>query len=121
MTKLNDTEWQVLTVLWQTGGTELPVVVDALRLKYNWSRKTVFTYLIRMEKKGLVAIDKGKYPHVYRAAVDRDACRADARQNFLEQVYQGSAGEMVAAFLREQPISNEERDRLRKLLDEMEV
>ena len=56
-----------------------------------------------------------------RASLDRDACRAQARDSFLKQVYQGAAGDLVAAFLREKPISAQERDQLRQLLDEMEV
>ena len=75
MSRLTDSEWQVLQVLWDTGG----------------------------------------------AALDQDACRAQERRSFLQRVYQGSAGDLVAAFLKEEPLPPEERARLRKLLDEMEV
>ena len=81
----------------------------------------MLTYLTRMEAKGLVTIDKERYPHIYRAAQDRAACQAQERHSFLQRVYQGSAGDLVAAFLKEEPISPEERDKLRRLLDEMEV
>ena len=33
----------------------------------------------------------------------------------------GSAGDLIAAFLKEEPISQEEREKLRKILDDMEV
>lgn len=121
MTKLSEREWTVLTALWDTGGAELGGLVEALRPDTGWSRNTVLTYLTRMEAKGLVAIDKTAYPHVYRAALDREACQAQARSSFLRRVYQGSAGDLVAAFLKEEPISPEEREKLRRLLDEMEV
>mgnify|MGYP002798259757 FL=1 len=121
MSRLTDSEWQVLQVLWDTGGAALGEVAEALRPQTGWSRNTVLTYLTRMEKKGLVAIDKEGYPHRYRAALDQDACRAQERRSFLQRVYQGSAGDLVAAFLKEEPLPQEERARLRKLLDEMEV
>lgn len=121
MTKLTDREWTVLAALWESGGAELGELVTLLRPETGWSRNTVLTYLTRMEAKGLVNIDKERYPHIYRAAQDRAACQAQERRSFLHRVYQGSAGELVAAFLKEEPISQEERDRLRKLLDEMEV
>ena len=44
-----------------------------------------------------------------------------SRDSFLQQVYQGSTGDLVAAFLREKPITSQEREELRRLLDEMEV
>lgn len=121
MTKLSEREWTVLAALWATGGAPLGELADALRPDTGWSRNTVLTYLTRMEAKGLVSIDKENYPHIYRAALDRAACQAQERHSFLRRVYQGSAGDLVAAFLKEEPISSEEREKLRRLLDEMEV
>lgn len=121
MTRLSDREWTVLGVLWDTGGAALGEVTQALRETTGWSRNTVLTYLTRMEAKGLVSIDKEGYPRKYRAALSREDCRAQARDSFLQNVYHGATGDLIAAFLREKPISAEERDSLRRLLDEMEV
>ena len=74
-----------------------------------------------MEAKGLVRIDKDTYPHTYHATLDRESCQQQERQNFLHRVYSGSTGDLIAAFLKEEPISQEERERLRKILDNMEV
>ena len=121
MPRLSDSEWQVLTALWDLDGASLGEVVEALRPETGWSRNTVLTYLTRMEKKGLVSIEKEGYPQRYRAALDRETCRARERQSFLDRVYRGSAGDLVAAFLKESPLSADERDRLKALLDDMEV
>lgn len=121
MMKLSDREWTVLGALWDSGGATLGALTEALREETGWSRNTVLTYLTRMEAKGLVDIGKEGWPHVYRAALDREECQAQARSGFLRNVYRGSAGDLVAAFLREEPISAKERDELRRLLDEMEV
>ena len=51
-----------------------------------------------------------------------DALRPDtgwSRSTVL--AYQGSAGKLVAAFLKDEKLTPQERDELRKLLDEMEV
>ena len=119
--RLTDSEWQVLTVLWDRGGAPLGQVVDDLKSRTGWARNTVHTYLSRMEAKGLVSIGKERTPHVYRAAVTRSDCAARERRGLLERAYQGSAASLVAAFLKEEPISAQERDELRRLLDEMEV
>lgn len=118
---LSEREWTVLNALWRTEGAELGVLVDELYKDTGWSRNTVLTYLTRMEAKGLVRIDKGVTPHVYFAMIDRESCRQRERRSFLCRVYSGSAGDLIAAFLKEEPISQEERDRLRRLLDDMEV
>ena len=121
MQKLSDREWLVLGALWDLGETALGEVTQALYQETGWNRNTVLTYLTRMEAKGLVYIKKEGYPRTYRAALSREDCQAQARNSFLKQVYRGSTGDLVAAFLKEKPISPEERGKLRRLLDEMEV
>ena len=118
---LSEREWMVLRALWETGGAELGTLVQRLQPETGWSRNTVHTYLTRMEAKGLVAIDKTVSPHRYQAALDRQDCQRQERQSFLRRGYQGSAGDLVSGFLKEEPISPQEREELRRLLDEMEV
>lgn len=118
---LSEKEWTVLNALWKTDGAELGTLVGELFEETKWSRNTVLTYLTRMEAKGLVTIDKESSPHVYRAMIDRESCRKKERRSFLNRVYKGAAGDLIAAFLKEESISKEERERLRKLLDDMEV
>ena len=121
MIRLSELEWTVLEALWKTNGAELSVLVETLHPATGWKRNTVLTYLTRMEAKGFVTIDKQTIPHQYRAALDRAACQAQERRSFLRRVYQGAPGDMITAFLKEEPISREEREKLRRLLDEMEV
>ena len=78
------------------------------------------TYLTRMERKGLVHIDKSSN-EPYSAAVLREDCAKGERKELLEKVYGGSAGNLISAFLKESKISKSEVEELRKLLDEMEV
>lgn len=119
--KLSEREWTVLNALWETKGAELGTLVNMLYPDTGWNRNTVLTYLTRMEAKGLVRIDKDLTPHIYYAMLDRKSCQQKERQSFLSRVYRGSAGDLIAAFLKDEPISQDERERLRKILDDMEV
>ena len=119
--KLSEKEWPVLEVLWMTGGSELGEIVEMLKADTGWTRNTVHTYLTRMEAKKLVRIDKNVNPHIYKASVSKDECRKSERKSFLSRVYKGSAGDMIAAFLKEEKLSPEEKERLKKILDDMEV
>ena len=121
MLKLSEREWLVLGVLWDSGGAALGELTQALQGETGWNRNTVLTYLTRMEAKGLVVIEGEGCRRRSRASLSREDCQAQARDSFLRQVYRGSTGDLVAAFLKEKPISPEERGRLRRLLDEMEV
>ena len=120
MYKLTDSEWIVLEALWDSN-ENLGQITDAVKSQSGWSRNTVHTYLTRMESKGLVNIDRTAEPHIYTAAVSRDDCARQERSALLNKVYGGAAGDLLVAFLKETHITSEERERLKKLLDEMEV
>ena len=119
--RLTEAEWSVLSVLWRGERFALGEVTEALREEKKWSRNTVHTYLTRMEAKGMVSYIREGYPRRYQAALSREECLSKERNRFLDQVYKGSTKDLIAAFLQEKPITEQERDELRRLLDEMEV
>lgn len=118
--KMTESEWSVLEVLWSGERFALGEIIKRLEPITGWRRNTVFTYLTRMEKKGLVSIDRS-LEKPYAAAVRREDCAMVERNDLLSRVYGGATGDLVAAFLKESSISTEERNRLRQMLDDMEV
>ena len=120
MTRLTDSEWNVMEVLWAGDGLQLAQIVEALAPEAQWSRTTVHTYLTRMTAKGLIGSDD-QYPRRYYAKISRDQCAERQRTDLLERVYQGSAGKLVMSFVKDGSLTRKEREELRKLLDEMEV
>ena len=118
--KLSEAEWAVMEVLWSGERFGLGEITHALARVKGWSKNTVYTYLTRMEGKGLVRIDRSQ-TKPYAAAVERETCARREREELLSKVYGGAAGELIAAFLKESAISPQEVERLRRLLDEMEV
>ena len=118
--RLTEAEWSVMDVLWSGERFSLKDIAAVLAKTNGWSKNTVHTYLTRMEGKGLVQIDRTQ-AKPYLALVSRDDVARRERDQLLHKVYGGEAGDLIAAFLKETPISHQEADRLRQLLDEMEV
>lgn len=118
--KLSEAEWSVMEILWSDERFALKEITKALTPIKDWNKNTVYTYLTRMEAKGLVVIDRS-HSKPYSAAMSREDCASYEREELLHKVYNGAAGDLIAAFLKESSISSEEVERLRKLLDEMEV
>ena len=119
--KLTEAEWRVMDVLWEQKESSLGEIVEALRSKKNWNRNTVLTYLTRMEKKGLVTIKREQEPHRYAPLISRYTCLKAERELLIKKVERGSVGDLIAAFLKENKITSEEKKRLSQLLDDMEV
>ena len=119
--KLTDAEWTVMEVLWSDDRFALGEITSALKDTKGWNKNTVMTYLTRMEKKGLVNIDRSADYHAYTPRVTKDECSKQERDILLNKVYGGAVGDLIAAFLKESRISAEEKEKLNRLLDEMEV
>ena len=116
--RISDSEWPVMQILWEYG----PLTQSQLmqHLSREWNKNTVHTFLTRLEKKGLVIIDKSCTPHQYQALVKREDCIYQEKQSFLNKVYQGSVGRLVSSFLQDGDLSREEIEDLRKILDRMD-
>lgn len=118
--RLTESEWSVLEVLWSEDRMALGEITKALAPIHGWSKNTVHTYLTRMEIKGLVNINRAE-SKPYSAAVSREECAKEEREELLSKVYRGVTGDLIAAFLKESSISKKEVEKLRKMLDDMEV
>ena len=116
--RISDSEWPVMQILWEHESlTQMEIMQQLSR---EWNKNTVHTFLTRLEKKGLVMIDKTVSPHLYQATVKREECVYQEKQSFLNKVYAGSVGKLVSSFLQDGDLSKEEIADLRKMLDSMD-
>lgn len=126
--KITESEWQIMEQIWayqesmdsdnqsEEYGITQPALMELLEKK--WNKNTVHTFLKRLCEKGFLEVVKYTSPHRYVPLVSREVCEKEERQIFLDRVYQGSAGRMVAAFVRNGDLSEEDVRELRKLLEE---
>ena len=115
--KISESEWQLMELLWQGEKTQAQMMEQ---LGKKWNKNTVHTFLSRLSAKGFVEVDKERSPHVYRAMVPREDCESKERESFLQRVYRGSVSNMVAAFVKDGELTEEEREKLRELLKELQ-
>ena len=125
-TKITESEWQIMEQIWayqesmdsgnqaEGYGITQPALMGLLGTK--WNKNTVHTFLKRLCEKGFLEVVKYTSPHRYAPLISREVCEKEERRSFLDRVYQGSAGRMVAAFVRDGDLTEEEVRELRKLL-----
>ncbi len=81
---------------------------------------TVLKLLQIMFEKGLVRRDESTRPHVFRAAVAENQVKRRLVNDLLDDVFEGSAMNLVMQALSAKPASAEDVRKLRELLDEIE-
>ena len=110
-----DAENEVLQMLWKQPGairqTQLLALFEAEGKE--WKRQTLNTFLARLEEKGLVKRENRMVSVVYT----RDEFNTMQMKEAINQMYDGKLSNFVAAFARENTISDEEAERLIDLLE----
>ena len=116
--KISDAEWHVMDAVWSDAPITASDVIDSLAPRFGWSANTVKTMLNRLVKKKALKFEQEGKRYLYRPAVSRDACVRVESRSFLQRVFGGNVGPMLAHFVEDARLSPEHLKQLRKLLDQ---
>jgi predicted transcriptional regulator len=109
---------EIMRVVWDKGEVAVGDVWDALSQQRSIARNTVQTVLTRLAEKGWLKHRKQGRAFLFRAAVPRDATLSGLVRRLVDTAFSGSAEGLVLAMLEGRSLSNEEADRIRKMIDE---
>lgn len=113
-------ELEILNALWRNGPSTVNEVQAVLARGDRVAYTTVLKQLQIMFEKGLVKRDDSTRPHVFRAAVAEAQVKRRVVADVLDQVFEGSAMNLVMQALSVKRATPEELRKLRELLDEIE-
>lgn len=116
--KISPAEWEVLNVLWNRAPASASEVYETLADDNDWHPKTVNTFLARLAEKGLVTIQREGKANIYTPTVTRDQCIRQESESFLQRVFRGATGPLLAHFCERADLSDEEVAHLRQLLEQ---
>jgi len=113
-------ERQVMDILFRLGRATAEEVMRELAEPPGYS--AVRALLATLESKGLVKHGKESRRYVYQPAVPEKRAKRTALNRLLATFFEGRPEKLVAALLdpRDLQLSQEEIDRIRKLIDEKE-
>lgn len=109
-------ELSILQVLWKQGSSTVREVHKSLQGELNLAQNTVLTMLQVMTDKGLVTRDETRYPQHYAASQAQEVTQEAMTKDFIDQVFGGSALQLVQRALSAKPASEEELERLEAFL-----
>src|SRR5215469_1854734 len=116
---LTNAEHRIMEVIWAKGSATVAEVVEALQGKDAYT--TILTLMRILTAKGYLSSRKEGRAHVFTPRVDRGTVARKAVHQLLAKFFDGSPGELVLSFLREEEITPEELDELKqKILDSEE-
>lgn len=111
-------EWEVMKTLWSQYPLTSQEIIDQLSEPMEWSPKTVKTLLNRLLKKGAIQFKAEGRTYYYSPLVTENDCIRAERKTFLQRIYGGALSPMLAHFIQDEQLTEEEIDELKKLLEE---
>lgn len=113
---LSTAQLEVMDVIWSLGEASVADVWRAISDKRKIARNTVQTTLVRLEEKGYLRHRAVGNAFLYSAVDERQSTVGGMLRSLLNGAFQGSTEGLVMALLEESPPSEEELQRIRKLL-----
>lgn len=118
--KPTEAELEILQVLWENGPSSVRFVNDELAGKREVGYTTTLKLMQIMYEKGLVTRNTDARSHIYEAATERSETQRTLLGNFVDNVFSGSAMNLVMQALGNHKASKDELDKIKALIEKME-
>ena len=123
MKQLLHNEQIIMQYIWEMGDeTPLRQLLIDINQRYDkdWKRTTIRTYLTQLQEKGLIELHtKGKYSYI-NALVSEDGYRENLTEKLVDEWYDGSTLDLVANLYKDEKLTEEDKQKLRRMLDELD-
>lgn len=115
--KISDSEWEVMKLVWKNHPLTSDDIINALSDRMNWSPQTIKTFINRLVNKSALGYEKNGRSYTYFPLVSEKECVLAESKSFLEKVYDGAASMLLANFIEEKVLSDEDLKKLQELLE----
>src|SRR5437762_7665169 len=113
---LTNAEHRIMEVIWAKGSATVADVVEALNGKDAYT--TILTLMTILKGKGYLSSRKEGRAFVFVPKVDRDTAARTAVHKLLSKFFAGSPSELVLSFLREEELTPQELDAIKKKIQD---
>ncbi|MCD6013896.1 MAG: transcriptional regulator [Flavipsychrobacter sp.] len=117
--KPTDSELEILNILWEKGPSTVRDIHAELEKSKDAGYTTTLKLMQIMHDKGLLKRDTGNKSHVYTANVSQEKTQGQLLKRMIDNVYNGSASQLVMQALGNHKADKKELDEIRKYLDEI--
>jgi BlaI family penicillinase repressor len=116
--QLGRMQFRIMQVLWDRRRASAREITEALNDSEPVAHSTVQTLLRQLEAKGAVGHDADSRTFVFFSRLKEDKVKKTAARELLERVFGGNVGSLVAHLLKNEPVSRDELNEVRRLIDQ---
>ena len=111
--KVFESEYRFCLILWEHEPVTCSQLAVLCKEKLEWSRTTTYTVIKRLEERGVL---KNEHP-VVTSLVSKDEVQLAELEEMMEKRFEGSLPAFVAAFAKQQNLSQKDVEEIRRIID----
>jgi predicted transcriptional regulator len=119
--KPTEAELEILRVLWDFGANSVRFVNEKLNEQREIGYTTTLKLMQIMHEKGLVVRNTDTRSHIYEAALPKEETQRNLLENFVDNVFSGSASNLVMQALGSGKTSLHELAEIKALIAKIEA
>lgn len=112
--KLCESDYRFMLVVWENEPLPSGRLVALCAEKLGWKKPTTYTVLRKMCEKGLLKNEDT----IVSAIISKEQVQAYESEHFIERTFEGSLPQFLVSFFGNKPLSDQEADELKRLIDE---
>ena len=111
--KLCDSDYRFMLIVWEYAPVNSGELVRLCREKLGWKKSTTYTQIKKMCDKGYIENTNA----TVKVLISKERVQADESVYFVERTFDGSLPEFLTAFLGGKTISEQEAEKIKKMID----
>jgi BlaI family transcriptional regulator, penicillinase repressor len=117
---LTPLELAIMKVVWKLDKATVRDVYEALREKRAIAYTTVMTMMKILEEKGYLKKTRVERAYLYRPARPRQQVVGAMVRDFVDRVFDGAASGLLLQLAKDGRLSKDERQHIRRVIEEMD-
>ena len=113
--KIPESEYRFCLIMWEHEPVTAVELVKLCLAQLEWKKSTTYTVIKRLGERGILKLENG----VVTSLVSREQAEQSETQSFVESKFGGSLPAFVAAFTRNQKLSQQDLDEVQRMIDRM--
>ena len=111
--KIFESEYRFCLIMWENAPVSPAELAKLCQEQLGWKRTTTYTVIKRLGERGVLKNESG----LVVPLITKEEAQASEISELVETKFQGSLPAFVAAFTRQQTLSDQELDALQSMID----
>lgn len=112
--KLCDSDYRFMLIVWENAPVKSGELVGLCKEKLGWKKSTTYTVIKKLCEKGYIQNEDA----VVSVLIPKEKVQAEESEYFVERTFEGSLPGFLVAFLGGRTLSDEEAEKLKRMIDE---